>query len=106
MSPRHVPASVTELARVGLLGALPGEVLAELAGEMHREQLTPGGTLEVGDGFAVVVSGMASAGGQVLRPGAHVGPGGELVVHAMTPATVALCEREAFERLVRPHLEA
>ena len=32
MSPRHEPASVHELTRVGLLAGLPGEQLVKLAG--------------------------------------------------------------------------
>ena len=42
VSPRHVPASVTELQRVGLLASLPGQTLARLADRMRREEV-PGG---------------------------------------------------------------
>ena len=42
MSPRHVPASVTELQRVGLFGSLPGETIVKLAGRMVREEFPAG----------------------------------------------------------------
>ena len=42
VSPRHVPASVTELSRIGLLSSLPGERLNTLAGRMQREAPAPG----------------------------------------------------------------
>ena len=49
VSPRHVPASVTELSRVGLLAALPGETLTKLAERMTREEI-PGGRTIVAEG--------------------------------------------------------
>ena len=61
MSPRHVPASVTELSRVGLLSSLPGETLALLAERMVREDVPGGRTIvaegEPGDRFYVLLSG-------------------------------------------------
>ena len=65
MSPRHVPASVTELQRIGLFGSLPGETIAKLAARMVREEFA-GGERIVGEGestdrFYVLLSGMAGA---------------------------------------------
>ena len=61
VSPRHVPASVTELSRVGLLSSLPGQTLTRLAERMEREELPPGRTIvsegEPGDRFYVMLSG-------------------------------------------------
>ena len=45
MSPRHVPASVTELSRVGLLTSLPGQTLTRLAERMQREEVPAGRTI-------------------------------------------------------------
>jgi hypothetical protein len=42
VSPRHVPASVTELQRIGLFGSLPGETITKLAGRMVREEFSAG----------------------------------------------------------------
>ena len=63
MSPRHVPASVTELQRIGLFGSLPGETIAKLAERMAREEI-PAGTAIVTEGertdrFYVLLSGLA-----------------------------------------------
>ena len=64
MSPRHVPASVTELARVGLFADLTGETLGKLADRMQREEVTSGTMLiregEPGDRFFVLLSGTIS----------------------------------------------
>ena len=64
MSPRHVPASVTELSRVGLLSSLPGETLTRLADRMAREDVPAGRKIvsegEPGDRFYVLLSGMAT----------------------------------------------
>ena len=63
VSPRHVPASVTELARVGLFAGLPGETLGKLADRMEREEVASGTVLvregEPGDRFFVLLSGVA-----------------------------------------------
>ena len=64
MSPRHVPASVTELQRIGLFGSLPGETIVKLAGRMVREEF-PAGTPIVVEGdltdrFYVLISGLAA----------------------------------------------
>jgi ATP-binding cassette, subfamily B, bacterial len=119
VSPRELPASVTELARVGLFGSLPGETLTKLAGRMSREEI-PAGTVIVregdpGDRFYVLLSGVAgvsqSALGDrsVLRGGEFFGEVA-LTMHvprtatvtAMTPCVVASCDAETFDELVRP----
>jgi ATP-binding cassette subfamily B protein len=119
VSPRHVPASVTELSRIGLLSSLPGERLNALAARMEREQLAPGAAAvnqgEPGERFYVVLSGLlnvsqAERGGRsVLRPGDYFGEVSlamgiprTATVRAMTPAVVASCDRETFDELLRP----
>ena len=118
MSPR-ASATAHELARVTLLAGLPGETLARLAQRMEREDV-PAGTVviregEEGDRFFVLLSGMlvvgqASRGQQgILRPGDYFGEVAPAMhvartatVRALTPATVASCDRETFDELVRP----
>ena len=119
MSPRFTPAAVTELSRVGLLATLPGETLARLAQRMDREQVAPGTTVvregDPGDRFYVVLAGMlsvtqASRGMQgTLRPGDHfgevslaVGVPRTATVRALTPATLASCDRATFDEFLRP----
>src|SRR3712207_5626591 len=116
---RHVPASVTELSRVGLLAALPGEVLHDLAKRMRRENLSPGKPVvwegDEGDRFYVILSGLLSVSqadrGQrrVLKPGDYFGEVALAMeiprtasVSPMTPATVASCDRDTFDELMRP----
>ena len=64
VSPRHVPASVTELTRVGLFANLP-ETLGKLADRMEREDVSSGTVLiregEPGDRFFVLLSGVAGS---------------------------------------------
>ncbi len=68
--PRFVPASVAELQRVGLFGALSGDQLTRLADEAERLELvsgTPfGGTEESVD---VLLTGLARGSSGLLRPG-------------------------------------
>jgi CRP-like cAMP-binding protein len=119
MSPRHVPASVTELARVGLFADLSGEALTKLADRMQREEVESGTVMiregEPGDRFFVLLSGMAGVSqselGQrgVLKAGEFFGevaltmhvPRTATVV-AMTPCVVASCDEATFDELVRP----
>ncbi len=119
MSPRHVPASVTELSRVGLLASLPGETLGKLADRMRREEV-PSGTIlisegELGDRFYVLLSGIAgvsqSSLGQrsVLRAGEYFGEVAlamgvprTATVTAMTPCVVASCDVGTFDELIKP----
>jgi ATP-binding cassette subfamily B protein len=119
VSPKFVPAGLTELQRVGLLAELPGETLVRLAGKMRREQVPAGEAVveegEDGDRFYVVLTGMftvsqASLGPRtVLRPGDYFGEVALAMdiprtasVRALTPATVASCDRETFDEFIRP----
>jgi CRP-like cAMP-binding protein len=119
MSPRFQPAGVTELQRVGLLAELPGQTLAELAGRMRREQVSAGQAVveegEDGERFYVVLSGVFAVTQSSLGPRRLLRPGdyfGEVAltmdtprtasIRAMTPATVASCDRETFDEFVRP----
>jgi CRP-like cAMP-binding protein len=119
VSPRHVPASVTELARVGLLSSLPGETIGKLADRMQREEVAAGTVLiregEPGDRFFVLLSGIAAVSQSglgdrsVLRAGEYFGevalamgvPRTATVI-AMTPCVVASCDSATFDELVRP----
>jgi len=119
VSPRHVPASVTELARVGLFAELPGETLAKLADRMQREEVAAGTVViregEPGNRFYVLLSGVAgvsqsSIGNRrILRAGEFFGEvalamhvSRTATVTAMTPCVVASCDAAAFDELVRP----
>ena len=119
MSPRHVPATAHELSRIGLLAELPGETLATLARRMTREEV-PAGTAvteegEDGDRFYVVLSGLLAASQATRGPRAVLRPGdyfGEVAlalgvprtasVRALTPTTLASCDRATFDELIRP----
>lgn len=110
---------MTELARVGLFAALPGETLAKLADRMQRDEF-PAGTVvvregEPGDRFFVLLSGIAgvsqSSRGErrVLRAGEYFGEVAlamnvprTATVTAMTPCTIASCDAATFDELVRP----
>ena len=105
MSPRFDPATALELTRATLLAGLPGETLRRLAGEMRRED---------GERFYIVLSGMltvtqeAQGPRRVLRPGDYFGEVAVVMgiprtatVRALTPATVASCDRETFDRYLR-----
>src|SRR5262245_18792169 len=105
--PRHVPATVHELSRIGLLAELPGERPQELSNRMSREGVASGAAPivegEEGDRFYVVLSGLfavSSYGGvgaqRVLRPGDYFGEVSLAMdiprtasVRALSPATVA-----------------
>ena len=119
MSPRAAGATQHELSRVGLLATLSGETLGRLAARMEREEIPAGAGViaegERGDRFYVVLSGMlavsqASRGPQrVLRPGDYFGEVAlamdiprTATVRALTPVTVASCDRETFDEFVRP----
>jgi ATP-binding cassette, subfamily B, bacterial len=117
--PRHVPASVTELSRIGLLAALPGELLLKLATRMRREELGPGAPVvtegEDGDRFYVVLNGLLSVTQterglrRVLKPGDYFGEVALAMdiprtasVSPMTAVTLASCDRETFDEFIRP----
>ncbi len=119
MSPRAAGATQHELSRIGLLATLPGETLARLAQRMKREEIPAGGSVVIegdeGDRFYVVLSGMLSVSQQsrgpqgVLRPGDYFGEVALAMhmprtasVRALTPATVASCDRKSFDEFVRP----
>ena len=119
MSPRETPASVTELARVGLFGSLPGETLGKLADRMERENVDSGTVLcregEHGERFYVLLSGVAGVSQttlgerRILRAGEFFGEVAltmdvprTATVTAMTPCVVASCDRATFDELVRP----
>lgn len=116
---RHQPATVHELAQIGLLAELPGEQLARLGERMERRELTPGEAVlrqgEEGDRFYVVFSGMLNVRQEnrgergMLRPGDYFGEVAlamgvprTATVSALTPAVVASCDRKTFDELVRP----
>lgn len=116
---RHVPATVHELSRIGLLAGLPGEQLNRLAGRMAREEVAAGSPVvqqgTPGDRFYVVLSGMlnvsqdALGDRRVLRPGEYFGEVAlamniprTATVRAITPATVASCDRATFDEYLRP----
>jgi len=119
VSPRAAGATQHELSRVGLLATLAGETLGRLAARMEREEIPAGAGVvaegDRGDRFYVVLSGMlavsqASRGPQrVLRPGDYFGEVALAMdvprtasVRALTPVTVASCDRETFDEFVRP----
>lgn len=110
---------MTELSRVGLLAALPGEVLLKLAGRMRREEVGPGAPIlaegEEGERFYVVLSGLLSVTQaerglrRVLKPGEYFGEVALAMdvprtasVSPMTPVTLASCDRETFDEYIRP----
>jgi ATP-binding cassette, subfamily B, bacterial len=122
MSPRFATATVTELARVGLLQELPGEKLTQLARNMRRLDVPSGSPVllegEEGDHFYVVLRGMLAVSNQgglrprrVLRPGDYFGEVALAMdvprtasVTALTPTTLASCDRAAFDEFIRPLL--
>ena len=119
MSPRAAGATVHELSRIGLLATLPGETLTKIADGMRREDIRAGAPViaegDDGERFYVVLSGLLGVsqrvlGAQsVLRPGDYFGEVALAMnmprtasVHALTPATVASCDRETFDTHIRP----
>ncbi len=103
MSPRHDPATAAELSRIGLFGSLPGAVLGRIAGELSREEHPPGATIDADERFVVLLRGMASGSGRMLRPGDTAGPAGGSV-RAITPLTVATCDRATYEQHILPQV--
>ncbi len=118
MSPR-ASATAHELSRIGLLASLPGERLAKLAARMRREEVPAGRAVlnegEDGDRFYVLLAGMLAVSQtdlgprRVLRPGEYFGEVAVTMnvprtasVRALTPATVASCDRATFDEFVRP----
>ena len=118
MSPR-ASATQFELSRVGLLSELPGERLAELAQRMRREDVPSGKGVvlegDEGDRFYVILRGIFGVSSRqfgaraVLRPGEYFGEIALAMniprtasVRALSPATVASCDRATFDEFVRP----
>jgi len=119
VSPRHVPATQAELSRIGLLAELPGERLVELAKRMRREEVLGGEAPvvegEEGERFYVVLNGifavsnLGSMPRRMLRPGDYFGEVALALdvprsasVRALTPSTVASCDRETFDEFIKP----
>jgi hypothetical protein len=75
---------------------VPGEQLARLGEQMERLELTPGQGLDASGRFGVVLGGMVRGAGGLLRPGDTF----DSRVTAMTPATVATCERAVYDSFV------
>ena len=111
MSPRHVPASVTELQRIGLFGSLPGETLTALADRMERQEIPAGRRIvtegETSDRFLVLLSGLAgvSQDGRgargVIRPGEYFGevaPALRIPRTATVTAMTACCPASGASR--------
>jgi ATP-binding cassette, subfamily B, bacterial len=114
-----VPVAANEFSRIALLSSLPGARLVDLASRMQRETVQPGKTVviegEPGERFYVVLEGMlevSQAGrGQrtLLRPGDYFGEVALAMdiprtasVRAVTPSTVASCDKATFDEFVRP----
>jgi ATP-binding cassette, subfamily B, bacterial len=110
---------VTELSQVGLLAALPGELLMKLAGRMQREEVGPGMPVitegEDGERFYVVLNGLLSVTQAdrglrgILKPGDYFGEVALAMdmprtasVSPMTKVTLASCDRETFDEFIRP----
>ena len=93
---RHQSATAHELARIAELAGLPGETLARLGEQMERRELEPGEPLDASGRFGVVLSGMVRGQMGLLRPGDTFTES----VTALTPATVASCDRAVYESFV------
>jgi ATP-binding cassette, subfamily B, bacterial len=119
VSPRHVPATQAELSRIGLLAELPGEQLVQLAKQMRREEIRGGEAPivegEEGDRFYVILNGVFAVSNlgamprRMLRPGDYFGEVALTMdiprtanVRALTPSTVASCDKETFDTYLRP----
>jgi ATP-binding cassette subfamily B protein len=119
MSPRHIPATQAELARIGLLAELPGELLVKLAQRMRREEVAAGEAPviegEEGDRFYVVLNGifavsnLGSMPRRMLRTGDYFGEVALALdvprtasVRALTTSTVASCDKDTFDEFLRP----
>jgi len=119
VSPRLVPATVSELTRVELFAGLPGEAVRRIAARMEREEVPPGKQVvqegDRGERFYVVLSGLFTVSQEDLGPRRVLQPGGYFgevalamdvprtaSVRALTPAVVASCDSETFDELLRP----
>ena len=119
MTPQTASATVGELSRIGLLSELPAERLGELASRMVREYVPANTEIvregEFGSRFYVVLAGLLTvtqdARGEraLLRPGDYFGEIAPAMgirrtasVRTISPATVASCDRVAFDEYVKP----
>lgn len=117
--PRFAPATVTELSRVGLFQQLSGEVLTKLAQKMERQEISGGSPImfegDEGDRFYVVLRGLLAVNSdglgprRILRPGDYFGEVALAMgmprtasVTALTPTTLASCDKATFDEFVRP----
>lgn len=118
--PRFATATVTELSQVGLLQELPGEQLTKLAQNMRRRDVPAGNPVvlqdEAGDHFYVVLRGLLAVSNRgelgpkrMLRPGDYFGEIALAMdvprtasVTALTPTTLASCDRATFDEYLRP----
>jgi ATP-binding cassette, subfamily B, bacterial len=117
--PRFATATVTELSRVGLFQELAGEVLTKLAQNMEREDISAGSPImfegERGDRFYIVLRGLLAVNSDGLGPRRMLRSGdyfGEVAlamnvprtasVTALTPTTLASCDKATFDKFVRP----
>lgn len=119
MSPRFVPATVSELTRVELFAGLPGEAVRRIAARMEREEVPPGRQVihegDRGERFYIILSGLFTVSQEDLGPRRVLQPGGYFgevalamnvprtaSVRALTPAVVASCDSQTFDELLRP----
>ena len=93
---RHEAATVFELSRVAELADLPGETLTKLAREMERHELASGEEIDPMDEVGLVLGGMLTGAGGVLRPGDRL----RGAARALTPAAVATCAKDTYDRVV------
>jgi hypothetical protein len=90
---RFQSATANELARIAELAGVPGETLMRLAERMERKQLAAGEAFDGEGRFGVVLAGMLRGERGLLRPGETF----STRVTAMTPTTVASCDRAVYE---------
>jgi hypothetical protein len=79
--------------------------LNRIAGELTREDVAPGQTIDTADRFVVLLRGMASGSAGMLRPGASVGPGGG-TIRPISPVTIVWCDRATYDEHIRPQTDA
>jgi hypothetical protein len=104
LSPRHDPATAAELSRIGLFGSIPGATLSRIAASFERLEHAPGATIPVDDRFLVLLRGMATGAGGMLRPGDTIGPDAGSI-RAVTPVTVVTCDRATYDEHLRPQAD-
>jgi hypothetical protein len=92
---RRQSATANELARIAELAGVPGETLMRLAEQMERREHAAGEAFDGGGRFGVVLAGMLRGDGGLLRPGDSFSGR----VSAVTPATVASCERSLYDEI-------